>query len=75
MLDKGYEKHSACGNAIDKDSVLLIDSWKNSSASSKNVVCMLHNAPNQKYFLESWDFTGQSQNAENLTKVFEEAVT
>ena len=32
---------------------------------------MLHNAPNQTYFLESWDFTAQSQNAENLIKGFE----
>ena len=35
---------------------------------------MFHNAPNQTYFLESWHFTGQSENAENLTKVFEEAM-
>ena len=74
LLDKDYEKHSACGNAIDQESVLLIDGWKNSSANTKNVVYMLHNAPNPTYFLKSWDFTGQNDNAENLTKVFEEAI-
>ena len=35
---------------------------------------MLHSAPNQTYFLEFQDYTGQSENAENLTKVFEEAI-
>ena len=55
---------------MDKKSVLLIDGWKNSSANTKNVVCMIGD---QQYFLDSWDLTGVSENSENVTKVVNEA--
>ena len=58
---------------MDKESVLLIDGWKNSLANTKNVVCMIHNIGDQQYFLDSWDLTGVSENSENVTKVVNEA--
>ena len=73
LLDKVYDNHIKLKTPMDKESVLLIDGWKNSSANTKNVVCMIHNIGDQQYFLDSWDLTGVSENSENLTKVVNEA--
>lgn len=57
------------------DCVLLIDGWKNSAANSKHVVCTIHNADyNRQFFIESYDITGRSENAELLLEVVNSAI-
>ena len=73
LLDKIHDNHIKPITPIDKESVLLIDGWKNSSANTKNVVCMIHNIGDQQHFLDSWDLTGVSENSENVTKVVNKA--
>lgn len=55
--------------------ILLIDGWKNSATNSKHIVCTIHNANyNRQFFIESYDITGCSENAELLTKIVDSAV-
>lgn len=57
------------------DCVLLIDGWKNSAANNKHVVCTIHNADyNRQFFIESYDITGRSENAELLLEVVNSAI-
>lgn len=75
ILDKLHTKIIAARKESLKntESVLLIDGWKNSSANTKNVVCVLRNASKkQKVFLESYDFSGLKETATALKKVVNE---
>lgn len=75
ILDKLHKKMIAARKESLKntESVLLIDGWKNSSANTKNVVCVLHNASKkQQVFLESYDFSGLQETATALKKVVNE---
>lgn len=76
ILDKLHTKMIANRKESLKstESVLLIDGWKNASANTKNVVCVLHNASKkQQVFLESYDFSGLKETATALEKVVNEA--
>ena len=46
-------------------SVLLLDGWKNSNKNEKYVVASVHNADENRLFLNSRDFTEKSENPAN----------
>ncbi|XP_074100671.1 uncharacterized protein LOC141528499 [Cotesia typhae] len=75
LLNKLHNKISSEHRKIDEsEGVIVIDSWKNSVANTKNVVCIIHTANEPSFFLNSWDFTSMSEDTQQLTKVVEEAV-
>lgn len=51
---------------MDKEAVLLIDGWTNSSANRQYVATMLATADDQKVFLESFDFSSTRETGVNL---------
>lgn len=56
------------------ESVLLMDGWKNTSNNTKNVTAMLHNTiGSRRSFLDSYDFTSDSETGEALEAVLDEA--
>lgn len=59
---------------IGKESVLLIDGWKNSAANTKNVVTMVHTSDGKMSFLESYDFTGLSETGEELATIVQNSI-
>lgn len=73
LIDKVYDNHIKLKTPMDKESVLLIDGWKNSSANTKNVLRMIHNIGGQQHILDFWDLTRVSENSENVTKVIKKA--
>ncbi|CAD6240967.1 GSCOCG00012602001-RA-CDS [Cotesia congregata] len=75
LLNKLHKKISNEHKDNDQsDGVIVIDGWKNSVSNTKNVVCIIHTANEESFFLNSWDFTSISENTIQLTKVIEEAV-
>lgn len=54
-----------------KNSVLLIDGWKNENSNTKNVACLLQTANGDSMFLESYDLTRTCETEEELLKIVE----
>lgn len=54
--------------------VLLIDGWKNKNANTKNVVSMMRFSNKYNVFLDAWDFSTTSENAQNLNAVTDHSV-
>lgn len=70
LLDQVYEElNNTDAGLCGEESVLLIDGWKNSTANTKNVVTMIHNNYGHVAFLESFDFSEQSETGEELSKI------
>lgn len=53
-------------SSVGKESVLLIDGWKNSSNNSKQVVTMLQTTENDFCFLDAHDFTDVPETGDEL---------
>lgn len=66
-LDKLYDdviKKSKSG--IPKNVCLLSDSWRNKAGKQENFAIIIHNANGTPFFVDTFDFTNRSENAENL---------
>lgn len=75
LLDKAYKKCIISSkNSLKSDSVLVIDGWKNSSSNAKTVVTTLHTADGDRAFLDAWDLSGESENAERLSEIIYESI-
>lgn len=70
LLDATFEKiekrNRELVEKMDKEAVLLIDGWTNSSANRQYVATMLATADDQKVFLESFDFSSTRETGINL---------
>lgn len=53
---------------------MLIDGWKNETANTKNVACLLHSATGESVFLESFDLTGIKETGEELADIIEKCL-
>lgn len=72
LLDESYNKCiNDSAKAISRQSVLLIDGWKNTSNNSKNVVSIIHSAGANscRAFLKAFDMTGISETGDKLSEI------
>lgn len=75
LLDKAHRKITEeKQKMIDENGVLLIDGWKNSSANTKNVTFIVHNAKGDLFFLDSFDYTDTRETGEDLAETVEKAI-
>lgn len=75
LLNQCYNKcieHSKPN--IKKESVLIIDGWKNSSSNVKTVLTMIHCADGTQSFLNAWDLTLESETGERLSEIVQESI-
>lgn len=69
LLDLLYDEvHEATKKTISKDVCFLTDSWKNKSGKQQNFALIMHNAGEPAHFIDSYDMTKKSENAENLAE-------
>lgn len=61
-------------NLVNKQSVLLVDGWKNKSKNEEYVVTMIHNANGERIFLASEDYTEKSETALSLKGTISKAI-
>jgi len=73
LLDDVFMKFCQ-SNSFKKNSVLLIDGWKNESANTKNVACMLHTSAGEAMFLGSFHMTGVRETSTELCKIVESCI-
>lgn len=78
LLDKEHTKIVQRNQEIvvkmNKQAVLLIDGWSNSSANRHNLVCMLATAEDHKILLESYDISETGESSEQLVQIVDKAV-
>lgn len=78
LVDKVHEKiekrNSAAMTRMNKLATLLIDGWQNSSSNRHNVVTMLATAEDEKFFLESYDFSSVRETGLNLFEAVDNSV-
>lgn len=79
LVDNVHEKieqrNSEAMTRMNKQATLLIDGWQNSSSNRHNVVTMLATAEDEKFFLESYDFSSERETGLNLFKAVENSVS
>lgn len=78
LLDKVHEKiekrNSELVVKMDKEMILLVDEWQNSSYNRHNVVTMLATSNDQKIRLESFDFSSIRETGANVFDAVEKSV-
>lgn len=52
-----------------KESILLIDGWKNTAGNNRTTVRMLHSASGCRAFLDAWGITGTSETGDLLSEI------
>lgn len=78
LLDKVHDKineaNQKLAQKMDKQAILLVDGWTNSSANHENVVTMLSTANDEKIFLESYNFSEIPETSVNLFEAIKKSI-
>lgn len=70
ILDATYTNCvKKCSTALNSESVLLIDGWKNTSSNSKTVVTILHCSDGKQAFVDAWDLSGSTEDSDKLAEI------
>lgn len=77
VLDRIFEKviQRNRNTIAGRNSVLLLDGWKNSSSNTKHIVAFIHNTNNNsRIFLESFDISTESETANLLENIVQQCI-
>lgn len=78
LLDKVHDKmnetNQKMAQKMDKQAILLVDGWTNSSANHENVVTMLSTANDENIFLESYNFSEIQETSVNLLEAIKKSI-